>query len=129
MTDTQPINGFDKGKRLGKSANGLRDDGVVDIVRNGDVTRIVLAGEIDMVSTPRLRPVLEAECARRSETVLIDLSGVDYVDSHGLRVLVETHRKLADEGRRLVLAPPPDHVWRVFVLTGLDAVLTVGPDA
>ena len=59
----------------------------------------------------------------------IDLSAVEFVDSHGLRLLANTHRSLTREGRKLVVVPPPDTVWRAFVVTGLDAVLVVQEEA
>jgi anti-sigma B factor antagonist len=128
MTDTQPIADLESG-HPGKPVGVAGSDGVVDIVRNEAVTRIVLGGDIDIVSIPRLRPVVEAACAHRSRTVVFDVSAVDFVDSHGLRLCVETHRRLTGQGRRLVFVPPPEHVWRVFVLTGLDEVFIVQPDA
>jgi anti-sigma B factor antagonist len=96
---------------------------------NGEVTRIVLDGDVDISTADRIRSIVEAECRRGSSRVVIDLSAVEFVDSHGLHLFAETHRKLMRDERVLVLVPPPDVVWRPFVITGLDGVFMVDPDA
>ena len=113
-----------------RSARTAGDDPVVDVVRETAVTRIVLEGDVDVCTVGRLQAFIEAECAfRRSHTIVIDLSAVEFVDSHGLRLFANTHRRLTREGRKLVVVPPPDIVWRAFVFTGLDAVLVVEEEA
>jgi len=114
---------------LGGPIDRAGDDGVVDVVRNGEVTRIFLGGDVDVETARRLGPFLEAEGDGHTRTIVVDLSAVEFVDSYGLRLLVDMHRRLLREGRSLVLVRPPDHVWRVFVLTGLDGVLVVQSDA
>jgi len=77
---------------------------------NGEVTRIVLDGDVDISTADRIRSIVEAECRRGSSRVVIDLSAVEFVDSHGLHLFAETHRKLMRDERVLVLVPPPDVV-------------------
>ena len=111
---------------LEESARTAGDDPVVDVVRETDATRIVLEGDVDVCTVGRLQSFIEAECAfRGSHTIVIDLSAVEFVDSHGLRLLANTHQSLTREGGKLVVVPPPATVWRAFVVTGLDAVLDV----
>ena len=114
----------------GVGTEGERRPFVADVVRETEVTRIVLEGDIDVCTVGRVQAVIEEECAfRGSHTIVIDLSAVEFVDSHGLRLLANTHQSLTSEGRALVVVPPPDIVWRAFVFTGLDAVLVVQEDA
>lgn len=51
--------------------------------------------------------------------VSIDLSAIDFIDSSGLRVLVDAHQQLDADERRLVLGQPSDAVTRVLEITGL----------
>jgi anti-anti-sigma factor len=95
---------------LGGPTDPAGRDGVVDVVRNGDVTRILLGGDVDVQSARRLGSFLEAEGDGGARTIVVDLSAVEFVDSHGLRLFVDMHRRLMREGRCLVLVPPPDHV-------------------
>ena len=121
MTDLEDVPCEESRARLG--------DGVADIVRDADHTRIVLEGDIDVHSVARLRPFVESECDRNAQTVVLDLTAVEFVDSHGLHLVAETHRRLANDGRSLVVVPAPSAAWRAFVVTGLDHVLVVEPDA
>jgi anti-anti-sigma factor len=118
-----------EGAPLASHVQPAWDDGGVDVVRTGGVTRISLGGEVDMGTVGRVRSFVEAECRGRSRKVVIDLSAVEFVDSHGLHFFAETHRTLTGEGRSLVFVAPPDLVWRTFVITGLDRLLVVEPDA
>jgi len=117
------------GARSGAARWRASHDGVQDVVRADDVTRIVLEGEIDVHAVGRLRPFLEQECRGSAQRVVLDLTAVEFVDSHGLHLVAEMDRRLAAVGRPLVLVPPAESVWRAFVVTGLDQVLIVEPDA
>ena len=57
---------------------------------------------------------------RGKGAVVIDLSGLRFIDSSGLRVLVRAERELRDSGGQLVLVRGPRAVRRVFALTSLD---------
>jgi anti-sigma B factor antagonist len=94
--------------------------GVAEIVPEADLTRIVLVGDLDMSTVAQARPIIERACESRPEKVVVDLSAVDFVDSHGLHLLVTTHRALTATGSRLVVVPPPEPVRRAFEITGLD---------
>ncbi len=96
------------------------EQGVAEVVRDPDVTRIVLTGDLDMSAVARVRPIVESECEHSPATVVLDLSAVEFVDSHGFRLLVATHRALTADGCALVVLPPPAPVRRAFEITGLD---------
>ena len=56
----------------------------------------------------------------------VDLSGVDFIDSSGLRSIVATHRDLVDREHRLVLTGISDSVRRLLEITGLLDHLDLG---
>jgi anti-anti-sigma factor len=93
--------------------------GVAEVVRETDATRIVLTGDLDMSTVARVRPIVESACQRNPETVVLDLSAIEFVDSHGFQLLVATHRALTADGCALVVLPPPAPVRRAFEITGL----------
>src|SRR5262245_4603552 len=84
------------------------------------VTSVALVGELDMAEVG----ALEAELARVEEQhpalLVLDLSELSLVDSHGLSALLDTETRARRDGRRLVLVPPPDQVMQVFRITLLD---------
>ncbi|HET6683847.1 MAG TPA: STAS domain-containing protein [Gaiella sp.] len=118
-----------------EGANGLRGrryefgHGAVELVYDGEVTTVVVSGDLDLSTVGRVRLALESACEAPPAKLVVDLSAVDFVDSHGLQLLVSTHRRLAAESCSIVVLPPAEHVQRVFTLTGLDWFLHHEPAA
>jgi anti-sigma B factor antagonist len=82
-------------------------------------------GEIDMVNAPTLRATL-IELDRAE--VVVDLSGVEFIDSTGLGVLVgAAARARKRDGEMRVVCPRPG-IRKVFAITGLDAVFEISAD-
>ena len=77
---------------------------------------IVASGELDLVGAPRL---LQAIPAAGSERVILDLGGVQFMDSSGLRSLLEARKACAEAGRDFAIARPSEAVRRVLELVDL----------
>jgi anti-sigma B factor antagonist len=88
--------------------------------------RALLAGQIDRATVPQIREQL-AEVQRRCgvKDMVMDLSGVDFIDSSGLHILLQVHQELEHAAATLVLLAPSEPVRFVLSLTGLDRHLTV----
>jgi len=81
-----------------------------------------LSGEIDFTSAGPVQSTLLGMILPGGGNVVADLSGITFVDSSGLGVLVQAHRTARDrENRLVVVASPP--VRKLLRLTGLDTVL------
>jgi anti-anti-sigma factor len=97
---------------------------------DGAGSTLVVAGELDAHSAPGLRERLGAS-TDGAETVL-DMSGITFMDSSGLRVLIDAHRQAADRERRLVVVEPSPSVRRVLEIAGvldhLDVRDSAAPD-
>lgn len=86
-----------------------------------------LAGEVDFTSAGPLQSTLLGMVLPGGGAVVADLSGVDFIDSSGLGVLVQAHRTaLERDNRLLVVGSPP--VLKLLRLTGLDTVLETFAD-
>lgn len=83
---------------------------------NGSV-RCALNGELDLASEARAREELEPLIDRGPEVVILDLGGLEFIDSTGLRVLLACKDKAADRGTPLLIASLSDAVRRLFDLT------------
>lgn len=79
-----------------------------------------LFGELDLSTTETLDAELERAEAAEARTVVLDLSGLTFMDSTGLRAILLADRRLREAGRRLCLVRGPRAVDRVFTLTGAD---------
>lgn len=99
----------------------------VDVARLGDCRVVVVRGELDVSSTAALRDVLWTQPPHG--TVLLDLSGVTFLDAYALRTLVAANRRLRGRGGRLVVTGPQRGPAKVLALTGADRVLDVVADA
>ena len=85
---------------------------------------VVVRGEIDVATSPQLRNDLNALVARGARDITLDFSGVSFVDSSGLGVLVGAYKRLREDedgSVRIVGAQPS--VRKVFEITGLEAAL------
>lgn len=92
-------------------------------------TIVEVAGQLDVATAPELRQVLlEAQYGGASQ-VLVDVAGIEFVDSMGLGVLIGAHKRArSHEGAALVLGRPSERLQHLLALTGLDLVLTVVDD-
>lgn len=82
----------------------------------GDAVVVRAEGELDLVGAPRL---LKALPESGSSPVVLDLAAVTFMDSSGLRSLLEARQACSDAGRPFAIARPSDAVARVLELVDL----------
>jgi anti-sigma B factor antagonist len=87
---------------------------------DGDEAVVALAGELDLSTAPQVERELEAAEGQRPERLVIDLRGVSFLDSTGLRVVLSADGRARKDGRRLEVIPGPPPVHRVFRIALLD---------
>jgi anti-sigma B factor antagonist len=88
-------------------------------------TLVELAGEADVTNSDMLRGVLEAEIARQPSTMIIDLSGLRFMDSTALHVILRANRSMDRHGGVLALASPREAVAKMLHLTAADQIIPV----
>lgn len=86
-------------------------------------TGLAASGEIDAHTAPTLAAAIDAA----GTDVTLDLAGVEFVDSSGLRVLIDAHQRLADAGGALRLTALSDPVRRLLEISGVSDYLGVEP--
>ena len=98
--------------------------------RAGDVSRIEIAGELDITGTEPLGAAVEAALASGAERLLIDLGRTSFIDSTGLALLLHAERAAHAAERPLRVVAPAGSEARVVVdLAGLGRVLDLAqPD-
>jgi len=89
-----------------------------------------LTGEIDLYTAPFVREAALRAIRHHDGRLHIDLSGVTFMDSTGLEVLLATRRRAELSGGTLRLIDPTQSVLRVLEVTGVDRLfhITPGPD-
>ena len=89
-----------------------------DTAERAALALITLEGELDLPATAELEPELERlASAPGVDAVALDLRGLEFLDSSGLRLVVVAERRLREAGRRLVLVRGAQPVQRVFEIT------------
>ncbi len=107
----------------------LEREGTVDIrVTSRDVgphTVVEVEGEIDVSTADALRDEISAVLDRERADLVVDLTGVRFMDSTGLGVLVGTLKKVRLQGGTLQLVINSERLLKVFRITALLQVFTV----
>jgi len=103
--------------------------GIVEIheEKKGDVLVLFFKGKLDAISSPSAEKKI-FECVNAGNHKLVfDFSGIDYLSSAGLRVLLSTRKKLKALAGVLLLSSVTSNVMDVFVISGFDHVLEIAP--
>ncbi len=96
-------------------------------VREQDgIAVIALSGDVDLESSPKVRNVL-LDYVGAKRPVLVDMSGVTYIDSSGVASLVEAHQSARKSKNTFALAQVSQSAMRVLELARLDKVFTIHP--
>jgi anti-sigma B factor antagonist len=91
----------------------------------GDAVHVTLSGDLDLSTAKRAEQAIEDAERSGHKTVVIDLRGLSFMDSTGLRVLVSADKRARRSNRRTVIVQGPAAVRRVFEITRLDERLEI----
>ncbi|MEN3361408.1 MAG: anti-sigma factor antagonist [Mycobacteriales bacterium] len=91
----------------------------------GEHTVLEVAGEVDVYTAPGLRDRISDLLDGGQHRLVVDLGGVEFLDSTGLGVLVAGLNRAREVGGSLSLVCPQERVLKLFRITGLDEVFTV----
>jgi len=91
------------------------------------VRAIAVRGELDLSTAPELEGPLDEVLSNDDGSVLIDLSGCEFIDSTGIALIVRAWQRLdsGENGRALVICTENDQVRRVLEITGLELSIPV----
>jgi anti-sigma B factor antagonist len=85
---------------------------------------VVLRGELDVGDAARVAAALR-EVAAREQQIIVDLAGLEFIDSSGLAALLRVRKHARHAGGDLLLAAPQQQVLRVLAVTRLIEVFSV----
>ncbi len=90
-----------------------------------DHTVVEVGGEVDVYTAPGLDEHLGSLVQAGQVHLVVDLSGVDFLDSTGLGVLVKALKRAREHDGSLDLVATEERILKVFRITGLDAVIPI----
>jgi anti-sigma B factor antagonist len=97
----------------------------VDVSHTDRQVVVTLRGDVDVYSSAQLRDELTALIDAEGGSIVVDLAGLDFLDSTGLGVLVGAQKRVVQGGGQLVLRAPRPGARKVFEITGLDKIFVV----
>ncbi len=121
----------------GEQAQGPRlDDGMLRsselldlaVYRADGVTVIAVIGEVDLLTAPLLTSRVNEELVRCPKAIVLDLSGVSFLGSSGLAVLVQIRDRAGEQAVPLRLVSNSQAVIRPLVAAGLEATFDIFAD-
>jgi anti-sigma B factor antagonist len=89
---------------------------------------LAASGEIDLASAGTIRRAADDAFTAGALELWLDLTAVEFMDSSGLRVLIDTRQSASANGRRLLVICPQGPVRRVIEISGVEAALEIHPD-
>jgi anti-anti-sigma factor len=99
----------------------------VSLDDHGRVVVVSVRGEVDTATAPQMGQAVDAQLARRRRVVL-DLSEVEFMDLHGLAVVMRASRRARADGGSFALGRPSPCVRRLLDLVHVDGEVRILPD-
>jgi anti-sigma B factor antagonist len=90
-------------------------------------TVVSLYGELDVATTPGLREQIVELIADGARMLVLDLDGVDFIDSTGLGTIISILKRARTQGGDLRLVCTQSRITRLFEITGLDKAVPLLP--
>src|SRR5262245_19150875 len=97
----------------------------LQVRESGGWVIVAVEGDVDLTSAPALRQRLHAVVAAGTPNVVVDLDGVEFLDSTGLGVLVGALRRSRQDGGDLRLVCSVSRLRQVFEVTRLDRAFVI----
>jgi anti-sigma B factor antagonist len=91
----------------------------------GDRTVVAVTGEIDVYTAPKLREQIVALVDEGQYRLVVDMSGVEFLDSTGLGVLVGGLKRVRAHDGSLALVCTEERILKIFRITGLTKVFPI----
>ncbi|HZD66261.1 MAG TPA: STAS domain-containing protein [Acidimicrobiales bacterium] len=97
----------------------------LDVTERDGYTVLAVQGEVDVYTAPRLRERLVELVSQGARRIVVDLEGVEFLDSTGLGVLVGGLKRLRSHDGDLTLVCTQPRILKVFEITGLTKVFSI----
>lgn len=107
-----------------RTADGFASDELrVTVVRTGGVVEVTVAGELDLESRPVLSACLTDQLGSRPDRVVVETSGVSFLDSTGIAALLRAKSEAGHAGVDFGIVHPSQIVRRVLEMARVEHLL------
>ena len=94
----------------------------INVERDFELVTLGITGRLDTTTAPNLESVIK-ELSEDTKELIFDISGVEYISSAGIRVLLGAYKKMNSNQGTMRIEKANDIVHEVFEMTGLFAML------
>ena len=98
---------------------------VTEVVSNEDFTIVRLSGHLDVMGMHEIDAEFHRVAAAQGKHCIVDLSGVEFIASLGVGMLISCAQSLSRNGKKMVLMSPNETVREVLVAVGLDSAIPI----
>jgi len=92
---------------------------------HSNVNILKVSGNLDSNTAPEMTKSIETRLKEAPRDLVIDFSGVDYISSAGLRVIIKTNLTQTSSGNKMILCSMKDYVFEVFEMSGLGNIFVI----
>lgn len=96
----------------------------IDQTKDGSALNLKLEGRLDTITAPELEAVL-ADSLNTVSSLTMDFSGLEYLSSAGLRVLLGAQKQINKQQGTMVIKNVNTTIMEVFEITGFSDILTI----
>ena len=92
----------------------------------GEDLLVKIRGEVDHHSAGKIREMIDRDVFfYRAQRVFLDLSGIDFMDSSGLGLILGRYTKIKDMGSTLIIKDPTGEIMKILKLSGVDKFIKI----
>ncbi|MCW3020144.1 MAG: anti-sigma factor antagonist [Solirubrobacterales bacterium] len=98
---------------------GVHDQLQIEVRHDGGRAVLALVGELDMASADRLQQAIADDALHADTSVVLDLEGLQFIDSTGLRVILRALERCRGRGQEFAITRGSPQVQRLLSITGV----------
>ena len=98
---------------------GANEQLQIEVRQEADRVVVKLEGELDMANAPLLQSSIESDELAATKTVVLDLQGLTFLDSTGLRIILAAREQCWRRGQEFAVTPGSQQVQRLLSVTGV----------
>ncbi len=95
---------------------------------DGNVVRVKLTGRMDILGAQAIDTQFSGLASASGRTMVIDMSGVEFLASIGMRTFMLNAKSLKQKGGSMVMFAPVDSVAKALRTAGIDTLIPIHPD-
>lgn len=92
---------------------------------DGDIYKINLTGRMDIPGNAEVDITFSGMTASPRKFFILDLSGVDFIASIGIRTILMSAKAIQNRGGKIVLLNPDSHVEKILSVAGVGTILDI----